>query len=35
MASFYIWTDEKLYKYFELDDHEIELIENTMRVIEL
>ena len=29
------WTDEKLYKYFELDDHEIELIENTMRVIEL
>ena len=25
------WTDEKLYKYFELDDYQIDLIEQTMR----
>lgn len=29
------WPDNKLYEYFELNENEIELIENTMRPIEL
>lgn len=29
------WSDEKLYKYFGLDEEEVSLIENTMRPIEL
>ncbi len=27
------WTDEKMYKYFELSEKEIELVENTMRTL--
>lgn len=29
------WTDKKLYKYFDLNEDEIDLIETTMRIIEL
>lgn len=29
------WPDKKLYEYFELDENEINLIETTMRQIEL
>ena len=29
------WTDEKLYKYFDLNKEEVDLIEKTMRPMDL